>query len=123
MTIGTIDENGESLIRLAVSTSAEARPYEVDAVLDTGFEGSLALPRAFIESLNLRQTGHARYVTASGETHRTGTYRAAVTFGGRNAIVDEVIEAADPLAGAALLRDFSVCLNYSESGRVTLEEL
>ena len=89
MTIGTIDENGESLIRLAISASAEARPYEVDAVLDTGFEGRLALPRAFIKSLNLRQTGHARHVTASGETHRTGTYRAAVTFGGRNVIIDD----------------------------------
>jgi clan AA aspartic protease len=123
MTIGTIDENGESLIRLAVSASAEARPYEVDAVLDTGFEGRLALPRAFIESLNLRQTGHARYVTASGETHRTGTYRTAVAFGGRNVIIDEVIEAADPLAGAVLLWGFRVCLNYSGGGRVTLEEL
>ena len=113
MTIGTIDENGESLIRLAVSASAEARPYEVDAVLDTGFEGRLALPRAFIESLNLRQTGHARYVTASGETHRTGTYRTAVAFGGRNVIIDEVIEAADPLPEQS-------CSGASESASTTL---
>lgn len=123
MTIGTIDENGEALVRLAVSTPGEARSYEGDAVLDTGFEGGLALPPALIASLNLQQTGQAQYVTADGDAPRTGTYRAAVAFGGRNVVVDEVIEAADPLVGADLLWGFNVCLSYRDGGRVTLEAL
>lgn len=43
--------------------------------------------------------------------------------GGRRLIVDEIVEAAEPLVGVGLLWEFKVCLGYRVGGEVTLEEL
>jgi len=91
--------------------------------IPAGFEGALALPPASIAALDLQQTGQEQYATASGETYQTGTYRATVVLGERRIVVDEVIEAAEPLVGADLLWGFRVCVDYREDGRVTLEAL
>jgi predicted aspartyl protease len=123
MNIGAIDDSAEARVRLAVSSSGGTPPREIDAILDTGFEGALALPPASIAALDLRQTGQEQYATASGETYQTGTYRATVVLGERRIVVDEVIEAAEPLVRADLLWGFRVCVDYREDGRVTLEAL
>jgi hypothetical protein len=43
--------------------------------------------------------------------------------GERRLIVDEIVEAAEPLVGVGLLWEFKVCLKFRAGGEVTLKEL
>ena len=62
-------------------------------------------------------------MTAGGALHFTGVYEAVVAFADRRRVVDEIVEAAEPLVGVGLLWEFKVCLGYREDGAVTIEEL
>lgn len=52
MISGEVNAQAEAIIRLTVWAS-DGREQEIEAVLDTGFNGSLTLPPAVIEPLGL----------------------------------------------------------------------
>ena len=123
MKIGTVDSSGEALVPLTVEgLGSGGQQRDITALLDTGFNGFLALPPALIGELDLEQISREQYMTAGGTMHFTGVYEAVVVFGERRLLVDEIVEAAEPLVGVGLLWEFKVCLGYREDGDVTLEE-
>ena len=123
MKIGTVESSGEALVPLTVEgLGSGGQQRDITALLDTGFNGFLALPPALIGELDLEQISREQYMTAGGAMHLTGVYEAVVVFGERRLLVDEIVEAAEPLVGVGLLWEFKVCLGYREGGDVTLEE-
>lgn len=122
MTIGAIGSDGDALVQVAVARAGSEREREIEAVLDTGFNGFLALPYSEIERLNLDETGRVPFMTASGEAHFSSTFEATVVFAGRRRAA-EIVEAAEPLVGVELLWGFEVRLAYREGGRIALEKL
>ncbi len=121
MKIGRLDSRGDPLVQLAVvAAGGEERRHEMEAVLDTGFSGFLALPSDVIEALGLEQVGWEEFVTASGAKYFPGKYEAIIVFGRREQMV-EIVEAAEPLIGAALLSGYKVCITYEEGGPVEIE--
>ena len=123
MKIGTVESSGEALVPLTVEgLGSGGQQRDITALLDTGFNGFLALPPALIGELDLEQISREQYMTAGGAMHFTGVYEAVVVFGERRLLVDEIVEAAEPLVGVGLLWEFKVCLGYREGGDVTLEE-
>ena len=70
MTIGHVGADGDALVPLPVRGPGGAE-QEVEAVLDTGFNGYLALPPPVIEALRLERLGQ--------ETARAGQWRAALS--------------------------------------------
>ena len=58
MITGTVNSTREAILRLTVR-DATGHEYELDAVLDTGFDGWLSLPPGFILALGL-QRQHSR---------------------------------------------------------------
>ena len=123
MKIGTVDSSGEALVALTVEgLGSGGQQRDITALLDTGFNGFLALPPALIGELDLEQISREQYMTAGGTMHFTGVYKAVIVFGERRLLVDEIVEAAEPLVGVGLLWEFKVCLGYREGGDVTLEE-
>ena len=122
MTIGEVTSDGDALVRVTVEdATGEAR--EVEAVLDTGFNGALALPHALVEAFGLARKGDVVARLASGEERRILTYRATVLLGEAPSRPVTVVEAGEALVGAALLWNCKVCLNYAEGGAVEIEEL
>jgi len=96
MKIGTIDASGEALVPLTVERlGSEGQQHDIEALLDTGFDGFLALPPTLIDVLDLEQVSREQYMTASGEMHFTGVYEAVVVFGDRRRVVDEIVEATE----------------------------
>ena len=53
MIIGVVNAQTEATIRLPVR-AADGREQQMEAILDTGFNGSLTLPPAMIAGLGLR---------------------------------------------------------------------
>ncbi len=95
---------------------------QVDALLDTGFNGYVALPARVIEFLELQRLGREQVTLASGKTHLVGKYEATIGFGGSVHSV-EVVEAGEPLIGMSLLWGCGLRIQCIDDGQVVLERL
>ncbi|PSQ96762.1 MAG: hypothetical protein BRD55_05660 [Bacteroidetes bacterium SW_9_63_38] len=114
--IGRVTADREARIPLLVR-SGEGTEHEIDAAIDTGFNGVLGLPAHLIEELGLSLVGRERMLLANGELHFAETHRAFVSMEDRVYSV-RVVEAGEPLAGMSLLWEYDM-----DGGQVVLERL
>ena len=115
MTIaGRFSERGEMLLDIQISSGAEAAPLmRVSAIVDTGFEGFLALPPEMIRALGLPDKGNTDIVLADGTRRSIPIYGSVVLWNGQT-LDGTVFEMPNtPLAGMELLWDAAL------SGSVT----
>ena len=107
MTIeGRFSERREMLLDIQISSGAPASPMmQVSVVVDTGFDGFLALPPEMIRALGLPAKGNRRVVLADGTRRAIPIYDSAVLWNDQtlNGRVFEMPGA--PLAGMRLLWD------------------
>ena len=71
-TLGQVTAGREAVVHLTVE-GAGGTNREINAVLDTGFNGYLALPAPLIEALGLQGLGRERVTLASGEIRFTSS--------------------------------------------------
>ena len=123
MTIqGVVNAQLEAVLRMRVRgpTGDEA---EIDALVDTGYTGSLTLPGSLIGSLGLVRRSGGRAVLADGSSRRFDTFAAEVAWGGSwrgivvSALSDEV------LAGMGLLAGHELRVEVAANGAVTVVPL
>jgi predicted aspartyl protease len=62
---GVVNSNLEATVRLLVR-GLGGQEQEIDAVIDTGFNGFLTLPPALVRRLNLPHLGQSRALLANG---------------------------------------------------------
>ncbi len=118
---GRINEHLEAVISLTVSGS-EGVEQEVEAVIDTGYDGSLTLPMHLIAALGLAWQRRGRALLADGSEAVFDIYEAEVEWQGENVRI--AVDAAEtaPLVGMRLLRGYELCLVVVEGGIVTIRE-
>ncbi len=92
----------------------EGSPEPVKALVDTGFNADLMLPRQLVEDLDLPRIGRAFYVTASGEEPETSVHEARLKWLGRT---EEILVLATDgeaaLLGMGLLFECSLAMEPS----------
>ena len=120
MRVGHVTANGRARVRISVVGIAGANE-EIDALLDTGFNGALALSSEQIAALGLNQRSKTRVVLASGERRHVPTYRATIRFGTKKQTV-LIAEAGEPLVGMALLWGYDLHIQCADGGDVVVEE-
>ncbi|PSQ73454.1 MAG: clan AA aspartic protease [Bacteroidetes bacterium QH_9_64_21] len=118
--LGQVTAGREAVVHLTVE-GAGGTNREINAVLDTRFNGYLALPAPLIEALGLQGLGRERVTLASGEIRFTRKYEASVRLAGLSHPV-EVVEAGEPLVGMALLWGYEIRIHCIEGGRVVAVE-
>ena len=96
-------------------------PQPIEAVIDTGFNGSLTLPETLIREMDLPFAGHRRGMLADGTIARLSLYLATVTWHGtqREILVSET--AGAPLVGMSLLEGDRLVIDAVEGGDVRVE--
>ena len=122
MITGEVNVHHEATIRLPVR-DADGREQEVEAILDTGFNGSLTLPPAVIPALGLPWRSRGLVILANGTADQCDIYVATVIWDGtpRNILVEAA--ETDPLVGMALLYGHDVRMQVVQGGRVSIEAL
>lgn len=120
MRIGHVRADGQAWVRISVVGGSGANE-EIDALLDTGFNGALALSSGQIAALGLNRRSKTRVVLASGERRHVPIYRATVQFGTKKQTV-LVPEAGEPLVGMALLWGYDLHVQCADGGDVVVEE-
>jgi predicted aspartyl protease len=120
MTTGFFTSDGEPALALEFRGLEGAR--SVEGVIDTGYNGGLALPSDWIEAMGLREFGEENVILADGSVKSIPTYLGY-------AILEEdaqeviVAEAPSPLVGTDLLWGFSLYVEFQSGGAVEIEPL
>ena len=119
MISGIVTTNREAVIRLIVS-GPQGQTQEVDAIIDTGFDGFLTLPSGLIAALSLPWRRRGRAMLADGSDSLFDVHEATVVWDGtpRRIAVDSVD--IDPLIGMTLLDGHELTIQVAVGGRVTI---
>lgn len=97
----------EATVELSVRGSA-GQERRVEAVIDSGFTGSLTLPGALLASLQLPIQGVLRGILADGSERLFDVYEATVMWDGKPCQVPVAEADGAPLVGMSLLNGYEL---------------
>ncbi len=117
---GVVNAHYEAVVRLPLLDSS-GQTRDIDAVIDTGFNGFLTLPSALVAELGLTRLGQKSLVLANGSRDVFDTYGVTVLWDGQSRFVDADEADAVPLLGMALLHSHSLYVEVEDRGRVAIE--
>lgn len=119
---GVVNENLEAAVPLRIRRSATYE-LDVEAVIDSGFNGFLTVAPEVIESLTLPRIGKSRVLSASGKEEILDLYEVDILWDGTWRTVEA--EAADTvtLVGMSLLQGYNLSIEAVVSGRIKIEIL
>ena len=122
MLTGTVSDDLQAWVAIEI-LAPDGQPRPVEAVLDTGFNGELALPAAAIRQMDLSMGIRRPAVTATGDRVSLTTYRGTVLWYGQLRSIQVVEADSEPLVGMELLLDSRVTLDVRDGGAVTIDSL
>jgi clan AA aspartic protease len=119
---GVVNAGNEAVVRLRVRGPAGTE-LPVDAVVDTGFTGSLLLPVSTVAALGLKRRSIGGVVLADGSTRQCDTHLAEVWWDGLWWPV--IVHALDPvpLLGMRLLAWHELRMVVVPGGAVEITRL
>ena len=124
MITGIVNFHHEPTISLALLQAAtQEQSQAVEAILDTGFSGSLTLPRGVIDTLGLAFRSRGSAELADGSEIQFDIFAATVLWDGSPRSI--LVEAAetDSLLGMSLLYGHEIRIRAVDGGLVTVERL
>lgn len=95
--------------------------HPLDVILDTGFDGELALPSDVIGSLGIPHRAEVGLVLANSQRIQAYTYGGVVSWHAQQREVEIVETAGEPLLGMALLLGSRVSMDVRMGGEVLIE--
>ena len=117
---GAVNAAYEAVVRLTVQgPSGQAR--EIEAVVDTGYNGFLSLPHDLVTELGLVYRDRGRAILADGSEVFFDIYDVAVLWD--SGLWNTRASAADatPLVGMALMDGHSLYVEVESGGRVVIQ--
>ena len=112
---------GAAFVTIAVkSIGSEAALSEVTAMVDTGFDGNLALPEGMIKEIGLQLVGIQSSVLADGREARFKCYLAEAHLDGEARVVRILQSGEQPLVGMNLLWERLFSMNIRHNGLITI---
>lgn len=124
--IGSVTADGGEprlpMVVLGTATEAPGR-VEIQAVVDTGFDGELQLPPDLVQQLGHPYEGSARGTLADGSVSLFNYHTGRVLWHGAEREVVVVVSDGDPLVGMALLGGNRLTIDAVPGGVVRIEEL
>ena len=122
MITGVVNANHEATIQLVVR-GAHGQQETIEAVIDTGFTGSLTLPPMLITALGLPWLGRQRAMLGYGSVRFFDVYAATIIWDGQVRTVETDATDTEPLLGMSLLAGHEVRMQVVDGGTVTIEAL
>ena len=116
---GVVNARREAIVQLRLRGPAGTELL-VDALVDTGFTGSLSLPPAVITALGLPLRSSGRFALADGSVQNFDIYTAGIAWGGRWRSVEASALGAEALLGMRLLARHEVAIEVVPGGVVQI---
>jgi len=120
MILGSVNAEFEAIIRLRVQGPA-GHEQEIEAIIDTGFNGFLTLPPALVPELGLTRLSRGRALLANGREELFDIYGVNVSWDGQQQHIE--VDAVDttPLVGMSLLEGYDLYIAVAEGGQVVVQ--
>ena len=122
MITGIVTTYRQAIIRLTVR-GPEGQEQEIEAVIDTGFDGSLTLPPPLIAALGLVWRRRGRALLADGSESLFDIHEAIVVWDGEPRRIAVDTADIDPLVGMSLLYGFELTVQARDGGSVAIKPL
>ena len=117
---GVVNANLEAVVILPLQ-DLSGQTREVEAVVDTGFNGYLTLPPMLMEDLELPVVGDGEAVLADGSEAAFDVYGVTVLWDGQPMYVETGAVGVDALVGMALLDGHNLNIDVEDGGRVLIQ--
>ncbi len=119
MISGSVNKNREVRVGIAIQAPG-GPPHELEALVDTGFNGSLTLPKVIAKELALPWRTRGSFRLADGTKARFDIYAAEILWDGswRRILVEAT--GKTPLLGMSLLEGFELRILVVDGGLVQI---
>ena len=117
---GVVNAAYEPVVRLEVQ-GPSGQSQEIDAVVDTGYNGYLTLPPGLASALELPFVTTNPAFLADGSEVTFDVHSVTVLWDGRSRDVDVHMSDAAPLVGMRLLDRHSLYVEVENGGRVIIQ--
>jgi clan AA aspartic protease len=122
MISGVVNSNLEAMVRLRLRGPG-GQEQEIDAVIDTGFNGFLTVSPVLVRQLGLTHLGQSRALLANGQEELLDLYEVTLLWDGPWQTVETDAADTDALVGMSLLYRYSVYIEAVEGGQVAIAAL
>lgn len=112
----------EATIQLRIRGSGD-QERQVEAVIDSGFTGSLTLSGALLASLGPSIQGTLRGIMADGSERLFDVHEVTVLWDGELRQIAVVEADGDPLVGMSLLSGYELMVQVRPDGEVRITQL
>ena len=112
----------EGIVRLSVFGQRGQRE-EVEAIVDTGYDGFLTLPPAMIRELELRWITYGDATLADGREIEFDVHEGEILWNRRRVVIPIDSSDSTPLIGMRLLEGFEVTLQVRQDGPVLIKRM
>ena len=119
---GVVNGNLEATVHLLVRGPG-GQEQDIEAVIDTGFNGFLTLSPALVRQLGLPRIGQSRVLLASGKEEILDLYEVTLLWDGQWRTVETDAADTDALVGMSLLYRYSLSIQAVEGGHVVIASL
>jgi len=119
---GSVNANLEATVRLLVRGPG-GQEQDIEAVIDTGFNGFLTVSSGLLRRLGLTRIGRSRVRLANGQEELLDLYEIEVLGDGQWRTVEAEAAETDALVGMSLVYGYSVHVEAIEGGRVVIAPL
>jgi clan AA aspartic protease len=122
MVSGVVNNLLQPMVRLIVR-GPQGQEETIDALVDTGFNGTLLLPPALVSTLGLPFHSIRTVLLADGAFQDVANHRGWILWENVERPVRVVAAGEQPLLGMTLLVGYRLCVNIVDGGEVTTEPL
>lgn len=119
---GVVNARCEGIVRLRLRGAGGAE-IDVDAIVDSGFTASLALPAEAVSALGLVRQSGGSATLADGTVRQFDIYAVTVHWDGRWRPILVSAVGNDALVGMRLLRGYQLRIDVIPGGAVEISQL
>ena len=117
---GVVNANLETVLTLTLRGET-GHEREIEALIDTGFNGFLTLPPALVTEPGLPFASIGRATLADGSEAAFDVYDATVLWDGQPIYVESGAAGVHPLVGMSLLDGHNLNIEVVDGGRVVIQ--
>lgn len=114
---GVVNANYEPVITLTVQ-GPSGQTRDIDAVVDTGFNGFLTLPITLVAELGLPYVSIGRATLADGSEISYDVHDVTVLWDAQPRVIEAAVADTTPLVGMMLLDRHNLNIEVENGGRV-----
>ena len=119
---GVVNAAFEAIVTIALR-GPEGQTREIEAVIDTGYNGHLTIPPVLVEELGLPYAGRGRATLADGSRAFFDTYGVTATWDGQPTYLEADEADTTPLVGMSLLSSHILYVEVANGGRVVIQAM